>query len=116
MAAPNLDLVEKFWIPLGLMLIGSGGGALITWLIRAMGKNSKIGPRIEKVETRLDHTDQAVVVLLSVTSHQTAGIRAVVEANREALNGTYEKVIERMDAAETESQGFLREAYGGKKS
>src|SRR5690242_18527413 len=97
------------------MVLGATGGALITWVVRSIGKNASFPRRLETLEGRHDRTDEAIRVLLTVTNHQTAGIRAIVEANRAAMNGTYDRVIRHMDEAEKEAQDFMTTGIGGAK-
>ena len=93
--------------------LGIGLGAVLaalgTYLIRQIGKGSELPAKVESLEKSRDKTDRAINTLLTVTDHQTAGIRAVVDANKASLNGSYEKTVARLDAASEATQTFLRE-------
>ena len=93
------DLVK----PAGAYVMGAGGGALITWAIRALTKKG-------------DEEKSFRRVFVSVTKHQNAGIKAVVEVNKSRLNGSYETVVKHLDDANDEVDSYLdSRAFGGKK-
>ena len=93
------DLVK----PAGAYILGAGGGALLTWGIRALTKKGDE----EKTFRR---------VFVSVTKHQNAGIRAVVAVNKDRLNGSYDSTVRHLDDADTEVDAYLdQRAFGGKK-
>jgi hypothetical protein len=113
----SIDVLKDIVVPAASIVVGGGGVAVVNWMVRGMGKNAKHGDRLDAVEYRADRTDKAIGTLLTVTDHQTAGIRAVVEVNKASLNGSYERTMERLDSASEATQTFLRETViGGKKS
>ena len=106
----NWDIILKTVI---FPALGIGIGAVLaafgTYLVRQLGKSSELPAKVESLEKSRDKTDRAISTLLTVTDHQTAGIRAVVEVNKASLNGSYERTIERLDKASEATQTFLKE-------
>jgi hypothetical protein len=93
------DLVK----PAGTYVLGAGGGALLTWAIRALTKKGDE----EKAFRR---------VFVSVTKHQNFGIRSVVVVNKDRLNGSYDATVKHLDDADAEVDSYLdSKAFGAKK-
>lgn len=116
--------MEAFWgdVAKNALIVGLGGVlvAIGNYVVRKLGKNIASHERMCALEDRMscsedrhDTTDKAVRTLLSVNRHQTQGIRAVVEASRQSLNGSYDRTIHHLDEADKETDEFLRGNYGG---
>ena len=110
----SIDVLKDIVVPAASIVVGGGGVAVVNWAVRGMGKNAKHGDRLDAVEYRADRTEKAIGTLLTVTDHQTAGIRAVVEVNKASLNGSYDKTMERLEKASEATQNFLIESAGVK--
>ncbi len=125
----DLNWAKDFWVPAGVLVSGSVGGSLLTWMVRSLGKKArKAGDVVAKIDALTEgvckdreenqkaqmRTDEAIRVLLSVSSHGNAGVRALVEANRQSLNGSYDRTMKHLDDADKEQQEFLTSSDGGK--
>lgn len=132
----DLNWAKDFWVPLAVLLGASLGGSLLTWGVRSLGKKAKKAADVpakleeygkaivtltegvckdrEETQKAQARTDEAIRVLLSVSSHGNAGVRALVEANRQSLNGSYDRTMKHLDDADKEQQEFLTSSYGGK--